>query len=96
MNGVPVSEAELMRLFEAARWAPSCANSPALAFRLWPRRDAALRALVPTACRGQPVLVRPRRRFDRGASKTSSITAALRGHIPTTLAGMDEPGAQAR
>ena len=27
MNGVPVSEAELMRLFEAARWAPSCANS---------------------------------------------------------------------
>jgi nitroreductase len=27
MNGVPMSEAELMRLFEAARWAPSCSNS---------------------------------------------------------------------
>jgi nitroreductase len=27
MNGAPASEAELMRLFEAARWAPSCANS---------------------------------------------------------------------
>ena len=27
MNGEPLSEAELMRLFEAARWAPSCANS---------------------------------------------------------------------
>jgi nitroreductase len=27
MNGEPMSEAELMRLFEAARWAPSCANS---------------------------------------------------------------------
>jgi nitroreductase len=27
MTGDPVSEAELLRLFEAARWAPSCANS---------------------------------------------------------------------
>jgi nitroreductase len=27
MNGEPMSEAELLRLFEAARWAPSCANS---------------------------------------------------------------------
>jgi nitroreductase len=27
MNGEPMSQAELMRLFEAARWAPSCANS---------------------------------------------------------------------
>jgi nitroreductase len=27
MNGEPVSEAELMRLFEAARWAPSSGNS---------------------------------------------------------------------
>ena len=27
MNGEPMTQAELMRLFEAARWAPSCANS---------------------------------------------------------------------
>jgi len=27
MNGEPLSEAELIRLFEAARWAPSCANA---------------------------------------------------------------------
>jgi nitroreductase len=27
MNGEPMGEAELMRLFEAARWAPSCSNS---------------------------------------------------------------------
>ncbi len=27
MNGQPLSEADLMRLFEAARWAPSCANA---------------------------------------------------------------------
>jgi nitroreductase len=27
MDGRPMSEAELMRLFEAAHWAPSCANS---------------------------------------------------------------------
>jgi nitroreductase len=27
MSGEPLTEAELMRLFEAARWAPSCANS---------------------------------------------------------------------
>jgi nitroreductase len=27
MSGEPLSEADLMRLFEAARWAPSCANS---------------------------------------------------------------------
>jgi len=27
MNGTPLIEAELMRLFEAARWAPSCANA---------------------------------------------------------------------
>jgi nitroreductase len=26
MTGEPMSEADLMRLFEAARWAPSCAN----------------------------------------------------------------------
>src|SRR5271163_381619 len=27
MNGEPLTEAELMRLFEAARWAPSSANA---------------------------------------------------------------------
>src|SRR5580704_16117514 len=27
MNGEPLSEADLMRLFEATRWAPSCANA---------------------------------------------------------------------
>jgi nitroreductase len=27
MSGEPIAEAELLRLFEAARWAPSCANN---------------------------------------------------------------------
>src|ERR1700678_2680877 len=40
---------------------------PAVAFRVCARRDAALPPLLRTAERGQPALVRPRWRIDRGA-----------------------------
>jgi nitroreductase len=37
-TGEPISETELMTLFEAARWAPSCFNSQPWRF-IWARRD---------------------------------------------------------
>jgi nitroreductase len=40
MSGEPISEAEMMSLFEAARWAPSTYNEQEWRF-LYARRDAA-------------------------------------------------------